>query len=113
MQPAASYRAAGSASEAEAWDSVRQRDFVERGLRDPATQEFRPVTAIGGVGKHTEARLAELGFPYAYQLIGQYMVNSLDDEATAHWLETEVRVLRKDLRRTIVRSLAMWCDRHL
>lgn len=96
------------------WDSQMQKDFVERGrLKDPVTGEFLPVTSIGGTGRVTGQKLADLGFPHAYQLVGQYMVCSLDDEAFGYWLKTEVGVQRPDLRHTIVGSLRKWCERHL
>jgi hypothetical protein len=41
------------------------------------------------------------------------MVNNLDEEATDHWLKTEVGVKREDLRKTIVGTMQKWCDRHL
>lgn len=94
-------------------DSRKQKDFVEGGLKDPATQEYVPVTHIGGVGKVTGEKLSELGFTYAYNLIGQYMVNGMDDEATSHWLQHEVGVRRRELRDDIIGTMRKWCDRHL
>lgn len=102
-----------AAEDATEWDSPKQRDFVLGGLKDPATQEYYPVTSMGGVGKVTGEKLCDLGFSYAYNLIGQYMVNSLDEEATSHWLENEVGVKRKELRTQILNTMNKWCERHL
>lgn len=83
------------------------------GMKDPATQEFKPVTDLGGVGKVTGEKLIDLGFTHAYQLVGQYMVNSLDDEATDHWLENEVGIKRRELRECLIGTMRKWCERHL
>ena len=81
-------------------------------MKDPATQEFKPVTSMP-VGKVTGEQLNDQGFVYAYQLIGQYMMNSMDDEATDHWLENVAGVKRKDIRATLVATMRKWCERHL
>jgi hypothetical protein len=96
----------------EAWDSPKQKEFVEGGLKDPLTQEYKPCTAIAGIGDVSSIKLKEVGFIYAYHLVGQYMVNNMDDKATVYWLEHEILIARKELRDTIVRSLRLWCDRH-
>lgn len=95
------------------WNSPKQKDFIEGGLKDPATQEYLPITAMSGVGKVTGEKLIDRGFDYAYNLIGQYMVNSRDREATSHWLENEIGVKRPDLRAVILNTMDRWCDRHL
>lgn len=95
------------------YDSMAQMVFVEGDLKDPATQEYLPVGIIAGVGRVTELKLKDCGFSFAYQLIGQFMVNSFDAEATEHWLENEIGVMRPELRHMIIRSMALWCERHL
>lgn len=97
----------------ERWDSQKQKDFVEGGLKDPATQEYRPVTDIAGVGKVSGEKLSDLGITYAYNLVGQYMVNNMDDEATSHWLENEIGIKREELRAHIIDTMRKWCERHL
>lgn len=104
---------AGHVALAKGYDSMAQMEFVEGDLKDPATQEYLRVGRVAGVGRVTEFKLIDRGFSFAYQLIGQFMVNSLDAEATEHWLEHEIGVKRPDLRHTIVRSMTLWCDRHL
>eukprot|EP00035_Acanthoeca_spectabilis_P019881 m.430054 g.430054 ORF g.430054 m.430054 type:complete len:105 (+) comp17111_c0_seq1:215-529(+) len=97
----------------EEWDSKKQQTFVEAGLKDPSTQEYKKCIEMGGVGEVTAKKLSDLGFDYAYNLIGQYMVNNMDDEATNHWLENEVGVKQKNLRASIVGTMRKWCDQHL
>lgn len=58
-------------------------------------------------------KLKDRGFDYAHQLIGQYMVNNMDDEATALWLENEIGITRPDLRKILIDTMRKWCDRHL
>jgi hypothetical protein len=41
------------------------------------------------------------------------MVNSIDDEATSHWLENEIGIRRPNLRELIVGTMRKWCDRHM
>jgi hypothetical protein len=96
-----------------AYDSEKQKIFVEEGLRHLDNQEFKKCTELGGMGKITAEKLAELGIVYAHNLIGQYMVNNMDDEATSHWLKTEIGVARDDLRATIIATMRKWCDRYL
>jgi len=97
----------------EAWDSQKQQRFVESGLKDPVTQEYKLVADMGGIGKVSEMKLGALGFTYAYQLIGHYMVSSLDDEAINHWLEHEVGVNSANVRNTIIGTMRKWCEAHL
>ena len=82
------------------------------GLRDPATEEYRPIEALP-VGKVTGMKLRDRGFDYAYHLIGQYMVNNMDDEATAFWLENEINIKRADIRDRVISTMRRWCERHL
>jgi predicted flap endonuclease-1-like 5' DNA nuclease len=110
---AAAAPAATAAAVTEPWDAEKQKDFVERGLKDPATGEYVSVTKIWGVGKVTGEKLADAGFVYAYQLIGMWMTNSMDAEATDGWLENEIRVKRPELREAIISTMQKWCDRHL
>lgn len=109
---AAAFRAAETVDEREHWASEKEKQFVLGGLRDPTTQEYRPIEALP-VGKVTGEKLRDCGFNYAYQLIGQYMVNSMDDEATDFWLENEIRIKRPDLRDTVISAMRRWCDWHL
>ena len=90
------------------WDGLKQERFVTYGtLKDPITKEY---TDIAGVNPRAGVLLEELGFKYAYQLIGHYMVNSLDDAATNHWLEHKVGVRHPGVRQTIVNTLRKWCE---
>lgn len=95
------------------WDSVRQQRIVERGLTDRDTGERLPIEAMAAVGSVSGAQFRDAGYDYVYQLVGEYMVNSMDDEATDHWLRNKIGIRRPDLRQTIVRTLQMWCERHI
>ena len=97
----------------EVWDSEKQKVFVLSSMKDPITQEFKPITDLAGVGKCTGEKLISLGFEYAYQLVGHYMVSSMDDEAIDHWLEEEAGIKRSELRATIINTMRKWCEHHL
>ena len=99
--------------EREYWDMIRQRHFVQYGLKNATTQELKLVSEIEGIDKAAELKLAEAGILHACQLIGQYMVNSMDNEITDYWLEHTIMIKRPDLREVIINTMQKWCDRHL
>ncbi len=103
---------AAAAPAAEYWQSQKQKDFIEGGLKDPATGECRPIIAMP-IGKITGEKLIDRGLVYAYQLIGQYMVYGMDDAVTDQWLENEINITRPALRRTLIRTMRKWCDPHM
>ena len=109
---AAAFRAEEAAGEQEHWDSQKQKDFIDRGITNMVTGEKVLITALP-VGKVTGEKLKDHGFYYVHQLIGQYMVNSMDDEATSHWLENEIGIKRPDLRELLIGMMRKWCDRHV
>jgi hypothetical protein len=81
-------------------------------MTDHRTEERTPIEAMP-VGKVTGEKLRDRGFDYAHQLIGQYMVNNMDDEAMAFWLENEIGIKRPDPREILIGTMRKWCDRHL
>jgi len=109
---AAVFRATEAADELEAWDSPKQKHFVENGMTDRVTGEKVLVTALP-LGKVIGERLARFGFNYAHQLIGQYMVCNMDDKAMDCWLRDEIGIKRSDLRQVVINTMRKWCDRHL
>eukprot|EP00036_Acanthoecidae_sp_10tr_P004678 CAMPEP_0182947946 /NCGR_PEP_ID=MMETSP0105_2-20130417/59419_1 /TAXON_ID=81532 ORGANISM="Acanthoeca-like sp., Strain 10tr" /NCGR_SAMPLE_ID=MMETSP0105_2 /ASSEMBLY_ACC=CAM_ASM_000205 /LENGTH=99 /DNA_ID=CAMNT_0025088225 /DNA_START=44 /DNA_END=343 /DNA_ORIENTATION=- len=86
--------------------------FVDEGLRDPKTQAFKPVTAMGGVGKATEGKLAEINIKFAYELIGHYMSLSMNGDMMTEWL-TETVGIQAKYAGDIVFTCKSWCDEHL
>lgn len=109
---AAAFRATEVADEHEAWDSTRQKYFVENGTTDRVTGEKVLLTAMP-IGKVIAEKLNRFGFVYAHQLIGQYMVYNMDDKVMDRWLRDEIGINRSDLRQVIINTMRKWCDRHL
>eukprot|EP00038_Savillea_parva_P015573 m.220848 g.220848 ORF g.220848 m.220848 type:complete len:131 (-) comp31450_c0_seq1:172-564(-) len=99
--------------ETEVWDSKKQQTFVESGLKDPATQEFKKCYEMGGVGVRTYGKLAYRGITEAYQLIGRYMENKMEDEKMDDWLHDTLKIKDKRHRATITGTMRKWCDQHL
>eukprot|EP00041_Stephanoeca_diplocostata_P003135 m.32099 g.32099 ORF g.32099 m.32099 type:complete len:99 (-) comp14078_c0_seq1:182-478(-) len=91
--------------------SGKQRSFVEEGLKDPATQEYKAIDTIGGVGDVSAGKFKAKGYNYAYNLVGQFMLFSLDEELMMDFLEDFQP--KKQHRASIVATLKMWCDQHL
>eukprot|EP00037_Helgoeca_nana_P007728 m.70117 g.70117 ORF g.70117 m.70117 type:complete len:112 (+) comp18474_c1_seq1:319-654(+) len=97
----------------EVWDSKKQQTFVESGLKDPATQEYKTCLEMGGVGEKTYGKLAYRGIIYAYQLIGRYMENKMDDKTMDAWLQDTLKIKDKHHRATVTGTMHKWCDQHL
>ena len=59
-------------------------EFSRSPLKDNG--EWKPVTAIAGIGKEHKKSLCAIGMTKAYHVIGQYLVNNMDEEIFKQWL---------------------------
>ena len=101
-------------------ESLRQRQldarrpqpvWLEEGLKDPKTQEFKEVEAFPGIGRVAGAALKENGLATVSTLVGQFMVFGFDEQLMDFFLEEFIAVERHRL--STVRALKRWCERHL
>eukprot|EP00040_Diaphanoeca_grandis_P020475 m.108908 g.108908 ORF g.108908 m.108908 type:complete len:100 (+) comp27915_c0_seq6:394-693(+) len=92
-------------------DSNKMRAFVDEGLKDPATQEYKAIGTIGGIGKVASEKFGKAGFTKAYNLVGQFMVLGLDEELMEGFLEDYIG--KSNYRSMAVQTCKRWCDQHL
>jgi len=81
-------------------------------MTNRVTGEKVLITALH-VGNVIGEKLMKIGFNYAHQLIGQYMVCNMDDKAMDCWLRDEIGIMQSDLRQVVINTMQKWCDRHL
>lgn len=67
------------------------------------------VTECAGIGKVLGQRLKDLGYEYAYNLVGQFLLFNKDMETLEEWLKEEIKANKKQCH-DCAHCIDQWCQ---
>jgi hypothetical protein len=84
-------------------NSLKYKYFVSEQMGD------KEISVIPGICENSIFRLENLGFDYAYMLLGQFFVLYKNEEAFHEWLVSKTG-MSKQSSKLSAKSMTSWCE---